>query len=93
MDQANLLDMLAVIDEECRYNQAAALVAFGPAQREMFARRARQGAAVVRRIRHEIANARSRRRINACIERLLDAEITICRTSAEPLDPRQRRGA
>lgn len=86
MDQANLLDMLAVIDEECRYNEAAALVALLPAQREMFARKARQGAAASRSIRHEMASARSRRRINACIERLLDAEINICRSAAESLD-------
>ena len=41
MDRANLLDMLAVMDEERRYNEAAALVAWRPAQRETFARKAR----------------------------------------------------
>lgn len=94
MDQANLLDMLAVIDQERRYNEAAALVALRPSQRETFARKARQGAAAIRLIRHEMASARnkhSRRRIDACIERLLDAQIDISRTATESLDSRPLR--
>jgi hypothetical protein len=89
MDRANLLDMLAVMDEERRYNEAAALVAWRPAQRETFARKARQGAAAVCMIRRELANAhskRSSRRIDACIERLLETQIDTGRTASESLD-------
>src|SRR5574338_1031594 len=85
MDRANLLDMLAVMDEERRYNEAAALVAWRPAQRETFARKARQGAAAVCMIRRELANARSKRstrRIDACIERLLETQIDTGRTAS-----------
>ncbi|HEY9110468.1 MAG TPA: hypothetical protein VIM92_01685 [Rhodanobacteraceae bacterium] len=91
MDRANLLDMLAVMDEERRYNEAAALVAWRPAQRENYARKARQGAAAVCMIRRELASASgkcSRRRIDACIERLLEAQIDVSRTAAESLDSR-----
>jgi len=89
MDRANLLDMLAVMDEERRYNEAAALVAWRPAQRETFARKARQGAAAICMIRQELASTRSkrsRRRIDACIERLLETQIDTSRTASESLD-------
>jgi len=89
MDRANLLDMLAVMDEERRYNEAAALVAWRPAQREIFARKARQGASAVCMIRRELANPHSKRanrRIDACIERLLETQIDTGRTASESLD-------
>jgi hypothetical protein len=91
MDRANLLDMLAVMDEERRFNEAAALVAWRPAQRETFARKARQGAAAVCMIRRELASAHSNhstRRIDACIERLLETQIDTGRTASASLDAR-----
>lgn len=86
MDRTNLLDMIEVMDEELRYNAAAALIARRSAQREAFNRKARQSAAAIRMIRRELANAqggRSGRRINACIERILETQIDLTRTAAE----------
>jgi hypothetical protein len=94
MDQANLLDMIAVIDEERRYNEAAAVMAQRPTEREAFGHRARQATALVSLIRREMAGgqgSQSRQRINACIERLLDAEIEIGRTDTRTLDARVSR--
>ena len=88
MDKANLLDMLAVIDEDRRYNEAAALTAWAPSQREVFARKARRGAVAVCVIRRELARAyrsRSRRRIDACIESLLEAQIETGRGASDAL--------
>jgi uncharacterized protein RhaS with RHS repeats len=86
MDRTNLLDMIEVMDEELRYNAAAALVARRTAQREVFTRKARQSAAAIRVIRQELANkhgGRSRRRIDACIERILETQIELTRTAME----------
>ena len=93
MDDANLLDMIAVLEEEHRFNEAAALLCTNAAQRNEFARRARAGATAIRTIRHEMARARSghsrprrNRRIDAYIDRLIDTQLETGHTASEKLD-------
>lgn len=86
MDRTNLLDMIEVMDEELRYNAAAALVARRSTQREAFSRKARQSASAIRMIRRVLANKHggpSGRRIDACIERILETQVDLTRTAAE----------
>jgi hypothetical protein len=80
MDRDNLLDMIEVMDEELRYNAAAALVARRSTQREAFARKARQSATAIRMIRRELAHAHGgSRRIDACIQRILEMQVDLAR--------------
>lgn len=86
-----LLDMLTVLDEERRYNKAAARLAPYARQREGFARKAECGNAEVSKIRRKIANRRARlpmtqAQINACIDRLIDVEVETGRSYAATLD-------
>jgi hypothetical protein len=92
MDDANLLDMIAVLEEERRFNEAAALLCTNAAQRNEFARRARAGATAIRTIRHEMARTRSshsrrrRHRIDACIDRLIDTQLETGHAASERLN-------
>ena len=93
MDDANLLDMIAVLEEERRFNEAAALLCTNAVQRCEFARKARQGAHAVRTIRHELARARgshsrrrSRRHMDAYLDRLIDTQLEIGHAASEKLD-------
>src|SRR5690349_8429525 len=51
MDKTNLLDMIAVLEEEQRFNEAAALLCSNAAQRRQYATKVRQGAAAIKAIR------------------------------------------
>jgi hypothetical protein len=93
MDDANLLDMIAVLEEERRFNEAAALLCTNAVQRGEFARKARAGAHAIRTIRHEMARTRtshSRRRrshrIDDCIDRLIDTQLDTGHAASERLD-------
>lgn len=91
MDETSLLDMLAVLDEERRYNEAAAVLAVHPARREQFARNARADLAVIRSIRQEMARMnghRSRRHVKAWIDRLLELQIETARGTHNELASR-----
>lgn len=93
MDDASLLDMLTVLDEERRYNEAAAVMAVHPARREQFARNARADGAAIRSIRQQMAQMhgrRSRHRLDAWIERLLDIQIDTARGVQNQLEARAR---
>ncbi len=97
MDDANLLDMLAVLEEERRFNEAAALLCTNAAQRNEFARRARAGATAIRTIRHEMARARTshsrrrrNRRIDLYIDQLIDTQLEIGHAAVDKLDPQPR---
>lgn len=90
MDNTNLLDMIAVLEEEQRFNEAAALLCSNAAQRGQYAAKVRQGAAAIRAIRHEMARGgkRSRahtQRIEGYIDQLIDAQLEIGRTPAVTL--------
>jgi hypothetical protein len=93
MDDANLLDMIAVLEEERRFNEAAALLCTNAAQRNEFARRARAGATAIRTIRHEMARTRSghsrrrrSRRIDTYIDRLIDTQLETGHAASERLN-------
>lgn len=91
MDETSLLDMLDVLDEERRYNEAAAVLAVQPARREQFARNARADLTAIRNIRQEMARMhgrRSRRHVNAWIERLLELQIETARGTHNELAAR-----
>lgn len=80
MNQTNLMDMILVIEEERRYYEAASLTASTPAQRERYARRARCEAAALCSVRRDMAKGggrRSARRVDACINRLLEMQIDV----------------
>lgn len=85
MDKTNLLDMIAVLEEEQRFNEAAALLCSNAAQRKQYAAKVRQGAAAIRGIRHEMArggkHSRARsQRIEGYIDQLIEAQLEIGRT-------------
>jgi len=84
MDNTNLLDMIAVLEEEQRFNEAAALLCSNAAQRKQYAAKVRQGAAAIKAIRHEMARGgRSRareRRIENYLDQLIDTQLEIGRT-------------
>jgi hypothetical protein len=97
MDDANLLDMIVVLEEERRFNEAAALLCTNAAQRSEFARRARAGATAIRTIRHEMARTgtnRSRRRrsrrVDTYIDRLIDTQLETGHAASEKLDTQPR---
>ncbi|HXS72948.1 MAG TPA: hypothetical protein VN725_02810 [Rhodanobacteraceae bacterium] len=88
MDNTNLLDMIAVLEEERRFNQAAALLCSNAAQRRQFAIKAKQGAAAISAMRHEMARSSSRaraRRIDNYIDLLIDTQLETGRTPAVTL--------
>lgn len=90
MDSTNLLDMIAVLEEEQRFNEAAALLCSNAAQRAQYAAKVRQGGAAIRAIRHDMARggARSRareRRIENYIDQLIDTQLETGRTPSVTL--------
>ncbi|HET7557608.1 MAG TPA: hypothetical protein VFK08_05985 [Rhodanobacteraceae bacterium] len=85
MDNTNLLDMIAVLEEEQRFNEAAALLCSNAAQRAQYAAKVRQGAAAIKAIRHEMArggkHSRAQaQRIENYIDQLIEAQLDIGRT-------------
>jgi hypothetical protein len=84
MDNTNLLDMIAVLEEEQRFNEAAALLCSTAAQRRQYAAKVRQGAAAIKGIRREMArsgHSRARaRRIENYLDQLIDTQLEIGRT-------------
>jgi hypothetical protein len=85
MDSTNLLDMIGVLEEEQRFNEAAALLCSNAAQRKQYAAKVRQGAAAIKAIRHEMArggkHTRARtQRIENYIDQLIDTQLEIGRT-------------
>jgi len=85
MDSTNLLDMIGVLEEEQRFNEAAALLCSNAAQRRQYAAKVRQGAAAIRAIRHEMArggkHTRARtQRIENYIDQLIDTQLETGRT-------------
>lgn len=85
MDSTNLLDMIAVLEEEQRFNEAAALLCSNAAQRKQYAAKVRQGAAAIRGIRHEMARGgkctRAReQRIENYMDQLIDTQLETGRT-------------
>jgi hypothetical protein len=80
VDKTNLMEMMAVIEEECRSYKSAAMMAPAPALRERYERCARREAAALRAVRREMARGLSKasdRCVNACINRLLDTQIDV----------------
>lgn len=80
MNQSDLMDVIELIESECRSYKSASMMASAPAQRGHYAQCARREALVLRQVRHEMATARrslAPRRINACINQLLDAQMDV----------------
>jgi len=77
MDNTTLLDMIAVLEEERRFNEAAALLCSNAAQRKQYAAKVRQGSAAIRAIRHDMAGGKRVRaeRIENYIDQLIDTQL------------------
>lgn len=78
MKNTTLLDLIAVIDGERRFHQAAALLSLDPEDRAQYAHHARCEATAISRVRRDMARkgARStpppRRRFDDYIDSLID---------------------
>lgn len=85
MDDNNLLDMIEVLEEEQRFNEAASILCSNAEQRRQYVAKVRHGAAAIRAIRHGMARGgkRSRarsERIEGYLDQLIDAQLAIGRT-------------
>ncbi len=81
MKNTTLLDLIAVIDGERRFHQAAALLSLDPEDRAQYAHHARCEATAISRVRRDMARtgARStpppRRRFDDYIDSLIDTYV------------------
>jgi hypothetical protein len=60
VDRENLLDLLAVIEDERRFHAAAALVVRDPAERDRYRAMTREDTALLANIRHGLASVARR---------------------------------
>ncbi|MBS0431085.1 MAG: hypothetical protein JSS21_01565 [Proteobacteria bacterium] len=85
--------MIAVIDEERRFNQAAALLSPRSAEKVRYEWKARRAAAVLATIRHALAGHGKgsrlpvdRRQFDAYIDTLIETELDTCRDASSGLN-------
>jgi hypothetical protein len=81
MKKITLLDLIAVIDGERRFHQAAALLSLNPEDRAQYAHHARCEATAISRVRRDMARAsprtpsQPRRRFDDYIDSLMDTYV------------------
>jgi hypothetical protein len=82
MKKITLLDLIAVIDGERRFHQAAALLSLNPEDRAQYAHHARCEATAISRVRRDMARASARttsllprRRFDDYIDSLMDTYV------------------
>ena len=83
MDDNSLLDMIEVLEEEQRFNEAASILCSNAERRRQYVAKVRHGAAAIRAIRRGMAHVGKRvraQRIEGYLDQLIDAQLQIGRT-------------
>lgn len=96
MDNTNLLDMIAVIEQERSFNEAAALLCTQPGQKRLYETKARQAGSTISAIRHEMARSQAgkqrkrtkARQLDAYIDLLIETEVDTGRSARSILEMR-----
>lgn len=78
---STLLDLIAAVDDERRFHQAAALLSVNPEDRAQYAHRARCEATAISRVRRDMARTSARhtpltrRRFDDYVDNLIDTYV------------------
>ena len=91
-DRGTLLDMIDVIEQERRFNQAAALLALHHGERDRHEQKARQGALAIAEIRRKLARHERRAhlpvsqdQLDAYLDSLISIELDVVRDASNSL--------